>query len=83
MHDGDGPAENQGVEANDQTRPPEQSPEAQVAHQEELLDVFVEDPALNLPQQPRFNMHSLISRFEDGDTLNIQIQEQNVNKLKM
>jgi len=80
------------MEANDQTRPTEQSPEAQVAHQEELLDAFVEDPGLNLAQKPRFNMHSLlpttISRFEDGDdtisdTLNIQIQEQNVNKLKM
>ena len=70
------------MEDDDQTRPTEQSPEAQVAHQEELLDVFVEDAGVNLAQKPRFDMHSLISRFEDGDTLNIQIQEQNVNKLK-
>jgi len=70
------------MEDDDQTRPTEQSPEAQVAHQEELLDVFVEDAGVNLAQKPRFDMHSLISRFEDGDTLNIQIQQQNVNKLK-
>lgn len=68
-------------------RPTEQSLEAQVTDQEELLDVFVEDAGLNnqlinLAQKPHFDMHSLISRFEDGDTLNIQIQEQNVNKLK-
>jgi hypothetical protein len=70
------------MEEDDQTRPTEQSPEVQLAHQEELLDVVVEDTGLNLAQKPRFNMHSLISRFEDGDTLNIQIQEQNLNKQK-
>ena len=70
------------MKEDDQTRPTEQSPGVQLADQEELLDVVVEDTGLNLAQKPRFNMHSLISRFEDGDTLNIQIQEENLNKQK-